>query len=97
MCVKPLRGCQIIVCQTAPWFRNECFDLSLDYTVDRANVDALGRIVMAYAFDTYVGIDDVNCITFTDRLGRAFWLASPTRDALICNFHGHRGDLLLFF
>ena len=64
--------------------------LSLDDALDRANRDALGRIVMTNAFHASGLIDDVqDAIAFADRFGGTFGHARAAGDAIFLDFHGH--------
>jgi hypothetical protein len=52
-------------------------------SVNRADVSA------SAAVDAFVGIDDVDGITFSDRLSRAFRRASAASDAVIVDYISH--------
>jgi hypothetical protein len=62
--------------------------LSLDDALDRADRNALGRIMMTNTFHTGCGIDDVD-VTFRDGIGGAFGHASAAGDAVFFDFHCH--------
>jgi hypothetical protein len=68
--------------------------LCFDDAVDRANILAARGIKVPDAFNTGIGIDDVNGITLGDGFGRAFWQACAAGNAIILNFHSHSNTLL---
>jgi hypothetical protein len=57
--------------------------------INRADFDALGRIMVSHAFDALVGVDDVDCLSLADSPDRAFRLTGATADALVCNLQSH--------
>jgi len=72
--IIPYRALRISVC--------------FDDAIDRANTDALGRIVMAFAFDAGSLVDYIeDAIAFADGFGRAFRHACATGDALFSDLH----------
>jgi hypothetical protein len=77
--------------RTRPFGRS---GVGFDDAVDRADRDALRRIVVAFAFYAGVGVDDVY-IAFADRFGGAFGHAGTAGDALVGNLHSHRVSLLI--
>src|SRR5512140_3011532 len=68
----------------------------LDDALNRANRDALRRVMMALALHTGCLVDDIqHAITFADRLGWALGNACTASDALFGDLHGHGKRLLL--
>jgi hypothetical protein len=64
--------------------------LYFDDAINRADRDALRRIMMTDTFNTALLVDDIDgVIAFADGLGRAFGYACATGDAIFSNFHGH--------
>jgi hypothetical protein len=63
---------------------------------DRADSNALRRVVMAFTFHTGSLINDVqDAIALADRLSGALRDARAARNAFFSNSHGHRKLLLL--
>jgi hypothetical protein len=64
--------------------------------VNRADFGAFGRIIMSYAFNALIGVDDVGGFSLADSLYRAFRLTGSATDALVGNFISHSIYLLNF-
>jgi hypothetical protein len=56
---------------------------------DRANRQALGRVVVTFALHAQRGIDHVVVVAFADGGGGAVRLASAAGNAIISDFHSH--------
>lgn len=70
--------------------------LCFDDAINRADGNALRRIVMAFAFDTGGLVNDVqNTVAFGDGFGGAIGQACAAGDAIVLNFHGHDGFSIL--
>lgn len=72
--------------------RSGCRKAGRELLVDavyRADFHTLGIIKVTDALNTSGGVNDVNVFTFGDGLGRAFRLASATRDTGFVNGEGH--------
>ena len=64
--------------------------LRLNDAVDRADRDALGRVVVTDALDAGLLVDDVQgAVAFADRFGGTFGDARAAGDAIFLDFHGH--------
>jgi hypothetical protein len=65
-------------------------DLLFDDTViDRTDIRAARRVILPFAFNTFVWIDDIDSISLEDGFVQAFRNASAARDTIFCNFHAH--------
>src|SRR5450756_1031257 len=53
--------------------------------VHRTHVHTLRRVVVAYAFGAFIGVDDINGIALRDRVVRAFRLAYVAIDTFVGN------------
>jgi hypothetical protein len=76
---------------------NKRLTLGLYNAVNRANRDALRRVIVTDAFHARRRIDDINAVAFSDGGGGAFRFTSSARNALFCNFHCHGWYLLYNF
>lgn len=64
--------------------------LGFDDAIYRADGNALGRIVVAYALNTSSLIDHIqSTITFSDGFGGAIGNTRTAGDAIILDLHGH--------
>ena len=71
-------------------YRAFCVSVCFDDAIDRANANALGRIVVTHALDTGCLVNHISdAIAFADGFGRAFRYACATGDALFSNLHCH--------
>jgi hypothetical protein len=65
-----------------------------DTAVHGADRGALRLVKVPHTLYALFRINDINLVTFSDRLDGAFWLASSTSNALFCDLIGHLVHLL---
>ena len=63
--------------------------LGLLDALHRAYCYALWRIKVTFAFNARIGVDDVDHITFRDRIGWALGFASAAGNTFVRNLHCH--------
>jgi len=65
--------------------------------VHRANLSALGGLEPADTLSALIGVNDIDCFRFLNRLILAVWLTSSATNALLSNLICHPKHLLLCF
>jgi len=55
----------------------------LNNAINRANFDTLVGIEVAFALNTFVGVDLENYVAFENSLGGANWFTSGARNAIV--------------